>query len=95
MKAYAEMTREELTAELAQLKETYKSYQKMDLNLDMSRGKPSVEQLESPALSSLICPWDLWTYSHRTVTWPVRTERTAAITALLRAYRRRRSFWAT
>ena len=25
MKAYAEMTREELTAELAQLKETYKS----------------------------------------------------------------------
>ena len=27
MKAYAEMTREELTAELAQLKETYKSYQ--------------------------------------------------------------------
>jgi len=46
MKAYAEMTREELTAELAQLKETYKSYQKMDLNLDMSRGKPSVEQLD-------------------------------------------------
>ena len=46
MKADAEMTREELTAELAQLKETYKSYQKMDLNLDMSRGKPSVEQLD-------------------------------------------------
>ena len=46
MKAYAEMTRDELTAELKALKETYKSYQKMDLNLDMSRGKPSVEQLD-------------------------------------------------
>ena len=42
MKAYADMTREELAAELQSLKETYKSYQKMDLNLDMSRGKPCV-----------------------------------------------------
>ena len=46
MKAYAEMTREELEQELKSLKDTYKSYQKMDLNLDMSRGKPSVEQLD-------------------------------------------------
>ena len=46
MKAYADMTREELAAELQSLKETYKSYQKMDLNLDMSRGKPCVEQLD-------------------------------------------------
>jgi len=46
MKPYAEMTREELTAELETLKQNYKSYQKMDLNLDMSRGKPSVEQLD-------------------------------------------------
>ena len=46
MKQYAEMTREELTAELETLKQNYKSYQKMDLNLDMSRGKPSVEQLD-------------------------------------------------
>ena len=46
MKPYAEMTREELTAELETLKQNYKSYQKIDLNLDMSRGKPSVEQLD-------------------------------------------------
>ena len=46
MKAYAEMTREELEFELKSLKDTYRSYQKMDLNLDMSRGKPSVEQLD-------------------------------------------------
>ena len=38
MKPYAEMTRDELTAELQLLKQNYKSYQKMDLNLDMSRG---------------------------------------------------------
>ena len=46
MKPYAEMTRDELTAELQLLKQNYKSYQKMDLNLDMSRGKPSVDQLD-------------------------------------------------
>ena len=46
MKAYAEMTREELELELKSLKDSYKNYQKMDLNLDMSRGKPSVEQLD-------------------------------------------------
>ena len=46
MKPYAEMTREELTAEIAALKNEYKSYQRMDLNLDMSRGKPCVEQLD-------------------------------------------------
>lgn len=46
MKAYAEMTRDELQAELKALKETYRDYQKMDLNLDMSRGKPSAEQLD-------------------------------------------------
>ena len=46
MKPYAEMTREELTNEIKALKETYKNYQRMDLNLDMSRGKPSTEQLD-------------------------------------------------
>ena len=46
MKPYAEMTKEELTAELASLKETYKSYQILDLSLDMSRGKPCAEQLD-------------------------------------------------
>ena len=46
MKPYAEMTKEELTAELEALKAQYKKYQKMDLNLDMSRGKPCTEQLD-------------------------------------------------
>ena len=46
MKAYTEMTRDELTAEIKELKEVYKKYQKMDLSLDMSRGKPCAEQLD-------------------------------------------------
>lgn len=46
MKPYAEMTKEELAAEIASLKDIYRTYQKMDLNLDMSRGKPSVAQLD-------------------------------------------------
>ena len=46
MKAYTEMTREELMAEVAELKAAYKNYQRMDLNFDMSRGKPCVEQLD-------------------------------------------------
>ena len=46
MKPYREMTREELTAALDGLRVEYKKYQKMDLKLDMSRGKPSYDQLE-------------------------------------------------
>ena len=46
MKPYREMTREELTAELDGLRVEYKKYQKMDLKLDMSRGKPCIEQLD-------------------------------------------------
>ena len=45
MKPYAEMTIDELTAEYALLREEYKKYQHMDLNLNMSRGKPSQKQL--------------------------------------------------
>ena len=39
------MTIDELTAEYALLREEYKKYQHMDLNLNMSRGKPSQKQL--------------------------------------------------
>ncbi len=46
MKPYAEMTREELGIELEDLKKQYKKYQSLDLNLDMSRGKPCKEQLD-------------------------------------------------
>ena len=45
MKPYAEMTKEELAEEIRKLKDLYRYYQRMDLNLDMSRGKPSAEQL--------------------------------------------------
>ena len=45
MKAYTEMTQEELLAELAVVKEEYRKFQDMDLQLDMSRGKPCTEQL--------------------------------------------------
>ena len=46
MKKYTEMTKEELKEELAGLEEEYKKYQAMNLKLDMSRGKPSKEQLD-------------------------------------------------
>ncbi len=46
MKAYSEMSKEEMKQELVSLKEQYKKYQEMDLSLDMSRGKPCREQLD-------------------------------------------------
>ena len=46
MKAYTEMTAEELSAELAQLKEQYHKIQALGPHLDMSRGKPCQEQLD-------------------------------------------------
>lgn len=46
MKKYTEMSKEELKEELASLEEEYKKYQAMNLKLDMSRGKPSKEQLD-------------------------------------------------
>ena len=42
---YDEMTREALQEELETLKKEYRRIQRMDLRLDMSRGKPSIEQL--------------------------------------------------
>ena len=46
MKKYTEMSKEELKEELASLEEEYKRFQAMNLKLDMSRGKPSKEQLD-------------------------------------------------
>lgn len=46
MKAYGEMTKEELLAEQKVLNEEYQKYLAMNLHLDMSRGKPCKEQLD-------------------------------------------------
>ncbi len=46
MKPYIEMTPDELRAELAEVKRSYRKFQNMDLHLDMSRGKPCREQLD-------------------------------------------------
>ena len=40
------MSKEELLQEKESLKAAYKEYQKMDLSLNMARGKPAVEQLD-------------------------------------------------
>lgn len=49
MKAYAELTKEELAKELKLLNEEYEKYQRLDLNLNMARGKPAPAQLELSA----------------------------------------------
>ena len=46
MQAYQEMTKEELLAEKKSLEAEYKKFQQRGLKLDMSRGKPSQEQLD-------------------------------------------------
>ena len=46
MKPYAEMTKEELASLKEQLMIQYKEYQERGLNLNMSRGKPCIEQLD-------------------------------------------------
>ena len=46
MRAYTEMDKEELRSELAALKMEFETYERMDLHLDMSRGKPCREQLD-------------------------------------------------
>ena len=45
MQSYQEMTKEELLAEKKSLEAEYKKFQQRGLKLDMSRGKPSQEQL--------------------------------------------------
>lgn len=46
MQPYAEMTKEELKVLRKELSTSYKEFQAKDLKLDMSRGKPSAEQLD-------------------------------------------------
>ena len=46
MKDYRSMTKEELLALQEQLQKKYKAFQDQGLKLDMSRGKPSEEQLD-------------------------------------------------
>ena len=46
MKSYEEMTKEELLKEKEGLEAEYKKFQQRGLKLDMSRGKPSQEQLD-------------------------------------------------
>ena len=46
MKPYLEMTDEELKSELDELKKEYKKVQSMDMQLNMSRGIPCIDQLD-------------------------------------------------
>lgn len=46
MKPYAEMTKEELAGEIMELRMEYRKFQGMELKLDMSRGKPCLDQLD-------------------------------------------------
>ena len=46
MKSYEEMTKEELLKEKEGLEAEYKKFQQIGLKLDMSRGKPTQEQLD-------------------------------------------------
>ena len=46
MKSYLEMTAEELNLELETLKKEYKKVQAMDMQLNMSRGIPCIDQLD-------------------------------------------------
>ena len=46
MKPYTEMTTPELQEEFEIMSQEYRKFQAMDLNLNMSRGKPCREQLD-------------------------------------------------
>ncbi len=46
MKPYPKMTKEELASEIEKLRVEYRQYQGMELKLDMSRGKPCLDQLD-------------------------------------------------
>ena len=50
MKAYNEMTRDELLSEKEALERQFAEVKAQHLKLDMSRGKPSKAQLELPSM---------------------------------------------
>lgn len=60
MKPYASLSREELQQELSAVQAQFEALKSRNLNLDMSRGKPSVEQLDmaSDILNVLTCAED-------------------------------------
>ncbi len=60
MKSYNEMSKEELMKEKESLTAAYRDYQKMDLSLNMARGKPAPAQLElSYGLLGAVDPSDM------------------------------------
>ncbi len=46
MNSYLNLSREELAAEFSEVKKEYENLKKMGLQLDMSRGKPSIDQID-------------------------------------------------
>ena len=59
MKAYKDMTREELFAEKEKLEAMYQDYKGQNLALNMSRGKPSASQLDRCKARAGNCIWQL------------------------------------
>ncbi len=56
MKKYSELTKEELQALKKELEAKYREFQAKDLNLNMARGKPCVEQLNlSMGMMDVLC----------------------------------------
>ena len=83
MQSYQEMSKEELLKEKEHLEAEYKKFQQRGLKLDMSRGKPSQEQLDLSMgmMDVLDQPIPI---SH------ARMERTAATTVYWMEFRRRK-----
>ena len=57
-KAYASMSREELLSLKEELDKEFQGYKEKGLKLDMSRGKPSIDQLDLSISYSQV--WEHW-----------------------------------
>ena len=85
MKPYAEMTKEELVALRKDLKAKYHDFQTKDLRLDMSRGKPSADQLDlSMGMMDVLSSDDDLT---------VKMVQTAVTTEYLPVLMKQKNFW--